>query len=86
MSAETFGSPGSEAGSGGQSRSADTTPPCQEGWKVWHSDAGRLWATRTRPFRPDEERAGAYRTVDADTDEQLAALITEQERRAESVQ
>ena len=49
---------------------------------MW-SDAGRLWATRERPFPPSAEAAGAHRTVDADTAEALAAAVAAQETLAE---
>jgi len=53
------------------------------GWRVWRSDAGRLWATRERQFGRAAEYAGACRTVDADDEIGLAKAIAEQESRAE---
>jgi len=47
------------------------------------SDAGRLWATRERPFPRAVEDAGAYRTVDADDLVGLCQVIAEQEGIAE---
>ncbi|MEU7887779.1 hypothetical protein AB0B54_19940 [Microbispora bryophytorum] len=43
------------------------------------SDAGRLWATRERPFNAAAEKAGAYRTVDGDDLSELCKLIAVQE-------
>lgn len=48
-------------------------------WHMWRSDAGRWWATRARPFDPADEYEGAYRTVDADTQLDLARAIAQQE-------
>ncbi|MEV4456998.1 hypothetical protein [Microbispora sp. NPDC049633] len=48
-------------------------------WHVWRSDAGRWWATRARRFDLDAEDAGAFRTVDADTQLELARVIAHQE-------
>ncbi|MFC0865671.1 hypothetical protein ACFHYQ_25575 [Sphaerimonospora cavernae] len=47
------------------------------------SDAGRLWASRVRPFSVVAERAGAWRTVDADDLRELGLAIAEQEAVAE---
>lgn len=52
-------------------------------WTLFRSDAGRWWATRTKPFHPAAEQADVYRTVDADDQEALQALIKQQEERAE---
>ncbi|WP_204009557.1 hypothetical protein [Sphaerimonospora thailandensis] len=53
------------------------------GWRVIVSDAGRLWASREKPFSPAAEKAGASRTVDADDEAELAAAVAVQERLAE---
>ncbi|WP_326632687.1 hypothetical protein OIE67_46645 [Nonomuraea fuscirosea] len=47
------------------------------------SDAGRLWATRERPFPRAVEDAGAHRTVDADDLVGLCQVIAQQEGIAE---
>ncbi|MEU1880815.1 hypothetical protein ABZ470_26210 [Streptosporangium sp. NPDC020072] len=57
------------------------TIPVISGWRVFRSDAGRLWASRERPFNSEEAR----RTVDADTEDELRAAVStqeEQEQRA----
>ncbi|MER6824873.1 hypothetical protein ABT352_02640 [Streptosporangium sp. NPDC000563] len=54
--------------------SSPTTIP---GWRLILSDAGRLWASRERPFSEVATHAGAERTVDADD---LEALRTETDR------
>ncbi|MEV4379953.1 hypothetical protein [Streptosporangium sp. NPDC049644] len=54
--------------------SPKTTIP---GWRLILSDAGRLWASRERPFSPVATHAGAERTVDADS---LGALRAETDR------
>ncbi|MFC0864053.1 hypothetical protein ACFHYQ_17290 [Sphaerimonospora cavernae] len=54
-------------------------------WTIWRSSARRLWATRARSFPPAAERAGAYRTVDADDIGELCQIIAEQERKAEGL-
>ncbi|OPG13116.1 hypothetical protein [Microbispora sp. GKU 823] len=57
-------------------------PQLHDGWRILRSDAGRLWATRERPFDLAAERAGAFRTVDGDDLAQLHAEIAQQERTA----
>jgi hypothetical protein len=61
-------------------------PPTQhetpQGWRVWRSTTGRLWATRTHAFSRAAEYAGAARTVDADTLPALCRSIAEQESTA----
>ncbi|GGO08403.1 hypothetical protein GCM10010116_16990 [Microbispora rosea subsp. aerata] len=52
-------------------------------WHVWRSDAGRWWASRTRPFSTEAEEAGAYRTVDGDDLGELCRAIAEQESLAD---
>ncbi|WP_440067235.1 hypothetical protein [Streptosporangium sp. OZ121] len=49
------------------------------GWRLILSDAGRLWASRERPFSPVATQAGAERTVDADNLEALRAETDRQE-------
>ncbi|MFC0862549.1 hypothetical protein ACFHYQ_09605 [Sphaerimonospora cavernae] len=53
------------------------------GWRIMRSDEGRLWASRERPFSPEAERAGAYRTVDGDDLRALCQAIATQESLAE---
>ncbi|MDH2425815.1 hypothetical protein [Sphaerisporangium sp. TRM90804] len=50
-----------------------------EGWRLFRSDAGRLWATRAQPYDSAAEEAGAWRTVDADDELALCQAIAEQE-------
>ncbi|WP_327045485.1 hypothetical protein OG320_27940 [Microbispora sp. NBC_01189] len=47
------------------------------------SDAGRLWASRERPFPAVVEHAGACRTVDGDDLVELCRAIAQQESIAE---
>ncbi|GAA4232932.1 hypothetical protein FHR32_004375 [Streptosporangium album] len=61
-----------------------TSPSCP-GRRIWRSDQGRWWATRTSPFSRAAERAEAHRTVDADDERTLRELIAEQEHRARAV-
>ncbi|MEU0485794.1 hypothetical protein ABZ260_42325 [Streptosporangium sp. NPDC006013] len=49
------------------------------GWRLILSDAGRLWASRERPFCALAFHAGAERTVDADSLEALRAETDRQE-------
>ncbi|WP_030905334.1 hypothetical protein [Streptosporangium amethystogenes] len=49
------------------------------GWRLILSDAGRLWASRERPFSKVATHAGAERTVDGDTLEALRAETDRQE-------
>ncbi|WP_206184512.1 hypothetical protein [Thermoactinospora rubra] len=51
-------------------------------WRLWQSDRGRWWATRTVPFSRAAEEAGAHRTVDDHSWSDVRALIVEQEQRA----
>jgi hypothetical protein len=53
------------------------------GWRVFQSDKGRLWATRERPYDESAEKAGAWRTVEADDQLSLCRAIAEQESIAE---
>ncbi|MEV7966306.1 hypothetical protein AB0O34_10025 [Sphaerisporangium sp. NPDC088356] len=62
-------------------KSTPDTPP--RGWHIFRSDKGRLWATRDRPFSDAEDKAGAWRTVDADDELALAREIAKQESIAE---
>ncbi|WP_433500238.1 hypothetical protein ACQP1K_08005 [Sphaerimonospora sp. CA-214678] len=49
------------------------------GWRIMRSDAGRLWASREQPFLEAVEKAGAARTVDGDTPDELATAVAAQE-------
>ncbi|WP_344919918.1 hypothetical protein [Streptosporangium oxazolinicum] len=63
-----------------------TTPgPVISGWRVILSDRGRLWASRIVPFSDAESNAGANRTVDADTLDELWAEVERQESTARQV-
>ena len=59
--------------------SATTVIP---GWQVFLSDRGRFWASRREPFSPEAFDAGAERTVDADTFDELRAETACQEETA----
>ncbi|MFC4585268.1 hypothetical protein [Sphaerisporangium corydalis] len=63
----------------------DATHPKEPipGWRIFRSDQGRLWATRERPYNETAEKAGAWRTVDADDEPGLCRAIAEQESVAE---
>ena len=61
---------------------AKTLNPVIPGWQVFLSDRGRFWASRREPFSPEAFHAGAERTVDADTFEQLRAETARQEETA----
>ncbi|MER5627803.1 hypothetical protein ABT061_42955 [Streptosporangium sp. NPDC002544] len=56
--------------------SPETTIP---GWRLILSDAGRLWASRERPFSQVATHAGAERTIDGDSLEALRAETDRQE-------
>ncbi|MFC7380908.1 hypothetical protein [Sphaerisporangium rhizosphaerae] len=49
------------------------------GWRIFKSDTGRLWATREVQYDKAAEKAGAWRTVDADDLTTLCSAIAEQE-------
>lgn len=51
-------------------------------WSIWCSDAGRWYATRHVAPTAEQADAGCDHTVDADTPEDLAARLAEQERLA----
>ncbi|WP_327044834.1 hypothetical protein OG320_24250 [Microbispora sp. NBC_01189] len=51
-----------------------------------HSDVGRLWASRERPFPGAAEEAGAFRTVDGDDLRELCRAIAQQEAIAEQAE
>ncbi|MGW4424940.1 hypothetical protein [Streptosporangium sp. NPDC004631] len=63
-------------------QSATSATAVIPGWQVFLSDRGRFWASRREPFSPEAFHAGAERTVDADTFEQLQAETTRQEETA----
>ncbi|MEU0517919.1 hypothetical protein [Streptosporangium sp. NPDC006007] len=62
--------------------SATSATPVIPGWQVFLSDRGRFWASRREPFSTQAAYAGAERTVDADTFEQLRAETARQEETA----
>jgi hypothetical protein len=55
------------------------------GWRIWQSDADRLYATRQRDYTLAERVTGAARTVDGDDLVELCRTIAEQESMASSV-
>ncbi|MEU0480325.1 hypothetical protein ABZ260_14215 [Streptosporangium sp. NPDC006013] len=60
-------------------RSTTPEPTTIPGWRLILSDAGRLWASREKPFSPAATHAGAERTVDGDSLEALRAETDRQE-------
>ncbi|MGW4423495.1 hypothetical protein [Streptosporangium sp. NPDC004631] len=57
--------------------------PVIPGWRVILSDAGRFWASRVLPFPNDSEwYAPPFRTVDADTFDELRTEVDRQETAA----
>jgi hypothetical protein len=51
------------------------------GWHVWHSNAGRWWATRTGSvLRRDDLGTGRVMTIDADDEPGLRAELANQAR------
>ncbi|MFC3986823.1 hypothetical protein [Streptosporangium jomthongense] len=52
------------------------------GWRLLISDAGRFWAFRNHVFPFAAVRAGAQSAVDADTFDEVQAVIAEQEKTA----
>ncbi|MFC0863344.1 hypothetical protein ACFHYQ_13680 [Sphaerimonospora cavernae] len=62
---------------------ASTSGTAFAGWRIMRSDAGRLWASREKPFSSAAENAGAYRTVDGDDLRELCQAIVEQESLAD---
>ncbi|MGW4664159.1 hypothetical protein [Streptosporangium sandarakinum] len=57
--------------------------PVIPGWRIIRSDAGRFWASRELPFAEGSRWDGPpYRTVDADTFEELRAEVIRQEEAA----
>ncbi|MER7212953.1 hypothetical protein ABT340_38325 [Streptosporangium sp. NPDC000239] len=60
--------------------------PVIPGWRLIISDAGRFWAFRSHVFPFAAVRAGAESAVDADTFEEIQALVAEQEKTAALVE
>ncbi|MFF5209260.1 hypothetical protein [Streptosporangium sp. NPDC000396] len=65
----------------GKSAMPDSAIP---GWRVIRSDAGRYWASREEPFpgssvKDTGLKQPPYRTVDADTLDELRAEVERQE-------
>ncbi|MER7213066.1 hypothetical protein ABT340_38890 [Streptosporangium sp. NPDC000239] len=56
--------------------------PVIPGWRLIISDAGRFWAFRTHLFPRAAVQAGAESAVDADTFDEIQAVIAEQEEKA----
>ncbi|MGW4662994.1 hypothetical protein [Streptosporangium sandarakinum] len=72
-------------------RNARSIPPepAIPGWRVFISTAGRFWASRVKPFLSSAMQGPLdvppFRTVDADTFEQLQAGTAAQEEAARQV-
>ncbi|MGW4426128.1 hypothetical protein [Streptosporangium sp. NPDC004631] len=66
----------------GRSTTPQSARPVIPGWQVFLSDRGRFWASRREPFSSQAAYAGAERTVDADTFEELRAETARQEETA----
>ncbi|MEU0517884.1 hypothetical protein [Streptosporangium sp. NPDC006007] len=64
------------------SKMPESATPVIPGWQVFLSDRGRFWASRWEPFSKEAFHAGAERTVDADTFEELQAETARQEETA----
>ncbi|MFD0890590.1 hypothetical protein ACFQ08_39110, partial [Streptosporangium algeriense] len=56
--------------------------PAIPGWRLLISSAGRFWAFRSHPFPRIAVRAGAESAVDADTFDEVRAVIAAQEEKA----
>lgn len=52
------------------------------GWRIWRSDTGRFWATRTAEFPRAAEFAGAARTVTGGTLVEVCRRVAAQEATA----
>ena len=66
------------AGSDKQAAQLETDFP---GWHIWHSNAGRWWATRTGSVvRRDELGTGRVMTLDADDATDLRQQLAAQAR------
>jgi hypothetical protein len=51
------------------------------GWHIWHSNAGRWWATRTGfVLRPEDMGTGRVMTLDADDEASLREQLVVQAR------
>ena len=49
------------------------------GWHIWHSNAGRWWATRTGAIlRRDDLGTGRVMTVDGDNEDDLREQLSRQ--------
>ncbi|MEV8630146.1 hypothetical protein AB0395_00675 [Streptosporangium sp. NPDC051023] len=64
-----------------------TARPAIPGWRIIRSDTGRLWASRESPFADAVTRGQAlnvppFRTVDADTFDELCEEVERQEAAA----
>jgi hypothetical protein len=57
------------------------------GWHIWHSNAGRWWATRTGSvLRRDDLGTGRVMTIDADDEAALRTQLTAQASLDEQVE
>lgn len=60
--------------------SLDTVHAAFPAWTCWQSDRGRWWATRKGTITQQQMNAGCSATVDADTLDDLAEVLAEQEQ------
>ena len=73
--------PGDHTASSELRGTLEHVPLIVAGWRVFRSDAGRWWATRTGAGRRKPFRAGSRwsMTLDADTPDELANAIRAQD-------
>ena len=53
---------------------------CNDRWGIWLSDTGRWWAARSQSFTARALNAGCVPFLRADTPEELAEAIREQDK------
>ncbi|MFD0884636.1 hypothetical protein ACFQ08_08725 [Streptosporangium algeriense] len=59
--------------------------PTIPGWRLILSDQSRFWAFRRKPFSNEARQAGAEPDVDADTFDEIKAIVERQEEIARGV-
>ncbi|MEU1875816.1 hypothetical protein ABZ470_00765 [Streptosporangium sp. NPDC020072] len=64
---------------------ATAPSPTIPGWRLILSDQSRFWAFRRKPFSDAARRAGAEPDVDADTFDEIRAVVEHQEEIARGV-
>ncbi|MEV8634452.1 hypothetical protein AB0395_22625 [Streptosporangium sp. NPDC051023] len=64
---------------------APAPSPTIPGWRLILSDRSRFWAFRETPFPIAARRAGAEPDLDADTFDEIQALVERQEEIARQV-